>query len=168
MKKFFLPLVLVGILLTTLLISQSSTGSSLRVAYVDIKKVTESYYKWQELNEKYKRDFSFYQNKLKEMEEELKKMQEENRPQEEILAKQKEILSKKTEYENLLKSEYQPKIQEIMNEVFEKIREYANVMGYDLVFNKQVITLGESVPVIVFGKPVFDITEQLIAYMNQK
>ncbi|MDK2950011.1 MAG: outer membrane protein, partial [Thermotoga sp.] len=117
MKKLFLPLVLVGILLATLLVSQSSTGSSLRVAYVDIEKATESYQKWKDLNEKYKRDYSFYQNKLKEMEDELKKMQEEGRPQEEIQAKQKEILTKKTEYENLLKSEYQPKIQEIMNEV---------------------------------------------------
>jgi outer membrane protein len=159
MKKLFLPLVLVGILLATLLVSQSSTGSSLRVAYVDIEKATESYQKWKDLNEKYKRDYSFYQNKLKEMEDELKKMQEEGRPQEEIQAKQKEILTKKTEYENLLKSEYQPKIQEIMNEVVKKIQEYASVMGYDLVLTNQVV---------VYGNPAFDITEQVIAYINQQ
>ncbi|PLV56091.1 OmpH family outer membrane protein [Thermotoga sp. SG1] len=158
MKKLFLPFVLVGVLLATLLVSQSSTGS-LRVAYVDIEKATENYQKWKDLNEKYRRDYSFYQNKLKEMESELKKMQEEGRSQEEIQAKQKEILAKKTEYENLLKSEYQPKIQEIMNEVVKKIQEYASVMGYDLVFTNQVV---------VYGNPALDITEQVIAYINQQ
>jgi outer membrane protein len=159
MKKLLLPLVLAGVLLATLLVSQSSSSPSLRVAYVDVEKATESYYKWQDLNEKYKRDYSFYQNKLKEMEDELKKMQEEGRSQEEIQAKQKEILSKKTEYENLLKSEYQQKIQEVMKEVVNKIQEYASVMGYDLVVAKQMV---------LYGKPSYDITDQVIAYINQK
>ena len=159
MKKLFLPFVLVGVLLATFLISQSSTDSSLRIAYVDIERATESYQKWKDLNEKYRRDYSFYQNKLKEMEDELKEMQDEGRPQNEIQAKQREILAKKAEYENLLKSEYQPKIQEIMNEVVKKIQEYASVMGYDLVLTKQVV---------VYGNPTFDITEQVIAYINQQ
>ncbi|MCD6550634.1 OmpH family outer membrane protein [Thermotoga sp.] len=159
MKKLFLPFVLVGVLLATFLISQSSTDSSLRIAYVDIERATESYQKWKDLNEKYRRDYSFYQSKLKEMEDELKKMQDEGRPQNEIQAKQREILAKKAEYENLLKSEYQPKIQEIMNEVVKKIQEYASVMGYDLVLTKQVV---------VYGNPTFDITEQVIAYINQQ
>lgn len=158
MRKLVVPLVLLGVLAAVIVLSQNSSTPTLRIAYVDLEKVTESYYKWQELNEKYKRDYSFYQSKLKEMEDELKRLQERGASQAEIQKKQEEILARKTEYENVLRNEYQPKIQEVINEVVKKISEYASVMRYNLVLIKQ--------NVVLYGDPALDITQQVIAYIN--
>jgi len=148
--------VILGALLATVLISQNPQ-ESFRVAYVDIAKVTENYNKMKELNEKYKRDYQFYLSKLKEMENEIEKMKEEGASESEIMAKRKELLSRKTEYESMLKKEYEPKIQKIISEVVGKIREYAKLMGYSMVFNKQSL---------IYGDDIYDITEQVIAYIN--
>ena len=91
------------------------------------------------------------------MESEIEKMREEGAPESEIVAKQKELLSRKSEYESLLKKEYEPKIQEILNEVATKIKEYAQLMGYSLILNKQSI---------IYGDEIYDITNQVIAYIN--
>ncbi len=158
MRKLVVPLVLLGVLAAVIVLSQNSSTPTLRIAYVDLEKATESYYKWQELNEKYKRDYSFYQSKLKEMEDELKRLQERGASQAEIQKKREEILARKTEYENILRNEYQPKIQEVINEVVKKISEYASVMRYNLVLIKQ--------NVVLYGDPALDITQQVIAYIN--
>ena len=147
---------ILGVFLVTVLISQNPQ-ENLRIAYVDIAKVTENYKKMQELNERYKKDYQFYLSKLKEMESEIEKMREEGAPESEIVAKQKELLSRKSEYESLLKKEYEPKIQEILNEVATKIKEYAQLMGYSLILNKQSV---------IYGDEIYDITNQVIAYIN--
>ncbi|HIP92331.1 MAG TPA: OmpH family outer membrane protein [Thermotoga sp.] len=147
---------ILGVFLVTVLISQNPQ-ENLRIAYVDIAKVTENYKKMQELNERYKKDYQFYLSKLKEMESEIEKMKEEGAPESEIVAKQKELLSRKSEYESLLKKEYEPKIQEILNEVATKIKEYAQLMGYSLILNKQSV---------IYGDEIYDITNQVIAYIN--
>jgi len=155
--KMILPIFMIlGVFLVTVLISQNPQ-ENLRIAYVDIAKVTENYKKMQELNERYKKDYQFYLSKLKEMESEIEKMREEGAPESEIVAKQKELLSRKSEYESLLKKEYEPKIQEILNEVATKIKEYAQLMGYSLILNKQSI---------IYGDEIYDITNQVIAYIN--
>lgn len=147
---------ILGVFLVTVLISQNPQ-ENLRIAYVDIAKVTENYKKMQELNERYKKDYQFYLSKLKEMESEIEKMKEEGASESEIVAKQKELLSRKSEYESLLKKEYEPKIQKILNEVATKIKEYARLMGYSLILNKQSI---------IYGDETYDITNQVIAYIN--
>ena len=155
--KMILPIFMIlGVFLVTVLISQNPQ-ENLRIAYVDIAKVTENYKKMQELNERYKKDYQFYLSKLKEMESEIEKMREEGAPESEIVAKQKELLSRKSEYESLLKKEYEPKIQKILNEVATKIKEYAQLMGYSLILNKQSI---------IYGDEIYDITNQVIAYIN--
>ncbi len=148
--------IILGALLATVLISQNPQ-ENFRMAYVDIAKVTENYKEMKELNEKYRKDYQFYLSKLKEMESEIEKMKEEGVSESEIAAKQKELLSRKAEYESLLKREYEPKIQKILNEVVNKVKEYAQLMGYSMVLNKQSL---------IYGDETYDITEQVIAYIN--
>jgi len=148
--------IILGALLATVLISQNPQ-ENFRIAYIDIAKVTENYKGMKELNEKYRKDYQFYLSKLKEMESEIEKMKEEGASESEIAAKQKELLSRKAEYEGLLKKEYEPKIQKILNEVVNKVKEYAQLMGYSMVLNKQSL---------IYGDETYDITEQVIAYIN--
>jgi len=148
--------IILGALLATVLISQNPQ-ENFRMAYVDIAKVTENYKKMKELYEKFKRDYQFYLSKLKEMESEIEKMKEEGVSESEIAAKQKELLSRKAEYEDLLRKEYEPKSQKIRNEVVNKVKEYAQLMGYSMVLNKQSL---------IYGDETYDITEQVIAYIN--
>jgi len=148
--------IILGALLATVLISQNPQ-ENFRMAYVDIAKVTENYKKMKELYEKFKRDCQFYLSKLKEMESEIEKMKEEGASESEIAAKQKELLSRKAEYEDLLRKEYEPKSQKIQNEVVNKVKEYAQLMGYSMVLNKQSL---------IYGDETYDITEQVIAYIN--
>ena len=151
-------ILIAGVFLTTVLVSQNPQ-KNFRVAYVDIGKVTQSYKKMKDLNESYKRDYQFYLSKLKEMENEIEKMKEEGASESEIASKQKELLSRKAEYESLLKKEYEPKIQKILNEVVGKIKEFAQMMGYSMIFNKQSL---------VYGDEIYDITDQVIAYINSE
>ena len=98
-----------------------------------------------------------YQQKLAEMNKELEDMVNSGASQSDIEAKQKDILTKKQQYEKLLQDEYQPKMQQVFNEMAEKIESYAQMMGYDFILTKQAF---------LYGNDIYDITEQLLNYLK--
>lgn len=150
----------VGLLLAVVLIFlYGSSSASLRIVFADVNKVVQEYPKWIELNKKYAQDAQFYQQKLNEMMAELDKLQKAGAPQSEIEKKQAEILSRKQQYEQLLQSEYQPKMQAVLDELAEKIESFAKTMGYDFVIKKEAL---------LYADDAYDVTEQLVKYLKSQ
>lgn len=160
MKKFVTAISttsVIVILIVLLMGSQGNSGSSLKVAFVDVNKITQEYPKMVELNKQYQVDYEFYQEKLAEMNKELQDMVNSGASQSDIEAKRTDILTKKQQYEKLLQDEYQPKMQQVLNEMAEKIESYAQMMGYDFILSKQAF---------LYGNDIYDITEQLLNYLK--
>ncbi|ABV34028.1 MULTISPECIES: OmpH family outer membrane protein [Pseudothermotoga] len=134
-----------------------ATQESPKIVFVDVNRITQEYPKMVELNERYKADFQYYQNKLNELTKELENMQKSGASQTDIEKKQNEILTRRQQYEQLLQNEYQPKMQETLNEIADKIDKYAKMMGYDYIMNKQML---------VYGDDAYDITDQLVKFLK--
>lgn len=134
-----------------------ATQESPKIVFVDVNRITQEYPKMVELNERYKADFQYYQNKLNELTKELENMQKSGASQADIEKKQNEILTRRQQYEQLLQNEYQPKMQETLNEIADKIDKYAKMMGYDYIMNKQML---------VYGDDAYDITDQLVKFLK--
>ncbi len=156
MKKLnlFLAVTLLAVLALFL---YGATQSGPKIVFVDVNKITQEYSKMAELNKRYAADVNYYQTKLNEMTKELEQMQKAGASQSEIEKKQSEILARKQQYEQMLQSEYEPKMKQIMEEISQKIDKYAKMMGYDYILNKAAI---------VYGDDVYDITNQLIGFLN--
>ncbi len=145
------------VLMMMLLLLYGATQQNAKIVFVDVNRVTQEYPKMVELNERYKADFQYYQNKLNEMTKEYENMQKSGASQADLEKKQQEILTRKQQYEQLLQNEYQPKMQQVIDEIAGKIDKYAKMMGYDYILNKQVL---------VYGDDAYDVTDQLIKYLK--
>lgn len=163
MKKRFL--LVVGI--TAVLLLGSFLGSQEekpmmerqpRIAYVSVQKAVESYAEWKKLNERYMKDYQFYQQKLSELEEEWKQLKESGASSDVLKQKEQEILAKKQQYEQTLQQEYGQKSQEIIKQVADKASEFARSQGYDILLSEQGA---------LYVDPSFDVTDAFIAYINQ-
>ncbi|MEJ5229460.1 MAG: OmpH family outer membrane protein [Pseudothermotoga sp.] len=158
MKKT--TVLLAGVLLAmVLLFLYGATQNGLKVVFVDVNKITQEYPKMIELNERYKTDFQYYQNKLNEMTKELEDMQKAGASQAELEKKQADILARKQQYEQLLQNEYQPKMQQVIEEIAKKVDSFAKTMGYDYILSKQAL---------VYGDDAYDITDQLVKYLKSQ
>ncbi|AEH50190.1 outer membrane chaperone Skp (OmpH) [Pseudothermotoga thermarum DSM 5069] len=156
MKKLNLLLTIVLIALLVLLL-YGATQSGPRIVFVDVNRITQEYTKMVELNRRYSADVSYYQSKLDEMSKELEEMRNRGASQAELERKQAEILARKQQYEQILQSEYEPKMKQILEEIAQKIDKYAKMMGYDYILNKAAL---------VYGDDAYDITNQLIGFLN--
>lgn len=152
--------VIVGLILATvLLFFYGSTASNPRVVFADVNRVVQEYPKMIELNQKYAQDVQFYQQKLNELVADLERLQKAGAPQSEIEKKQSEILTRRQQYEQLLQSEYQPKMQAILDELAKKIETFAKTMGYDFVIKKEAL---------LYADDAYDVTEQLVRYLKSQ
>ena len=134
----------------------AAANSTPKIAVVDIAKAAQEYRKMKELNEKYKRDYQFYKEKLDEIQKEIEALKAKGASQEEIAEKQREYLQKKQLFEGMLQQEYNPKIQQVFNEVVEKAKEFAEEKGIDILIGQGV----------VYAKKDYDLTESFIEYLN--
>lgn len=152
--------VIVGLILATvLLFFYGSTASNPRVVFADVNRVVQEYPKMIELNQKYAQDVQFYQQKLNELVADLERLQKAGAPQSEIEKKQSEILARRQQYEQLLQSEYQPKMQAILDELAKNIETFAKTMGYDFVIKKEAL---------LYADDAYDVTEQLVRYLKSQ
>lgn len=152
--------VIVGLIFTTvLLFFYGSTASNPRVVFADVNRVVQGYPKMIELNQKYAQDVQFYQQKLNELVADLERLQKIGAPQSEIEKKQSEILTRRQQYEQLLQSEYQPKMQAVLDEIAKKIETFARTMGYDFVIKKEAL---------LYADDAYDVTEQLVKYLKSQ
>lgn len=152
--------VIVGLIFAAvLLFLYGSTSSNPRVVFADVNRVVQEYPKMIELNQKYAQDVQFYQQKLNELVADLERLQKAGAPQSEIEKKQSEILARRQQYEQLLQSEYQPKMQAILDEIASKIETFAKTMGYDFVIKKEAL---------LYADDAYDVTEQLVRYLKSQ
>ncbi len=140
-----------------LMAASEKSQASLKVAYVDLARAAQEFKEMKKLNADYKADFEFYQNKLKKMEEDIKKLEEQGASKEEIDQKKRELLQKKQLFEQLLRQDYQPKAQEILNKVVQKAKEYAKEKGFDLLVTNNGA---------VYASERLDVTDDFIDYLN--
>ncbi|MEN3009143.1 OmpH family outer membrane protein [Pseudothermotoga sp.] len=151
---------IVGLVLAVMLLFlYGSTASNPKVVFADVNRVVQEYPKMVELNQKYAQDVQFYQQKLNELVAELEKLQKIGAPQSEIEKKQSEVLARRQQYEQLLQSEYQPKMQAILDELAKKIETFAKTMGYDFVIKKEAL---------LYADDAYDVTQQLIRYLKSQ
>ncbi|HEY8542080.1 MAG TPA: OmpH family outer membrane protein [Pseudothermotoga sp.] len=145
------------VLVLMLFLLYGATQQNAKIVFIDVNKVTQEYPKMVELNERYKADLQYYQGKLNEMTKELENMQKSGASQSDLEKKQSEILARKQQYEQLIQNEYQPKMQQVIDEIANKIDKYAKMMGYDYILSKQAL---------VYGDDAYDVTDQLIKYLK--
>jgi outer membrane protein len=158
MKKLGMLSIAIGLLLSfVLLFAGSDSAQGPKLAYIDSTKVLQSYDKWINLQTKYQEDYQFYAKKLNELAAEINQLKESGASQEEINAKTQEYVKKQQQYNQLLNDEYQPKFSEIEQEILAKIQEFAEIMGYDFVFNSKSMS---------YGSPKYDITAKFIEYLK--
>jgi len=158
MKKLGMLLVALGLLLSfVLLFAGSDSAQGPKLAYIDSTKVLQSYDKWIDLQSKYQEDYQFYAKKLNELVAEINQLKESGASQETINAKTQEYIQKQQQYNKLLNDEYQQKFSEIEQEILSKIQEFAEIMGYDFVFNSKSMS---------YGSPEYDITAKFIEYLK--
>jgi len=154
LKRYIWIFLIVAIVLALV----AAENAAPKIAVVDVAKATQEYDKMKELNEKYKRDFQFYKEKLDEIQKEIEELKAKGAPQEEIAKKQQEYLQKKQLFEGMLQQEYNPKIQQIFNEVVEKAKEFAKEKGVDILIGQGVLYVKED----------YDLTGEFIDYLNGK
>ncbi|MBO8139483.1 MAG: OmpH family outer membrane protein [Thermosipho sp. (in: Bacteria)] len=158
MKKLGMLSVALGLLLSfVLLFAGSDSAQGPKLAYIDSTKVLQSYDKWIDLQSKYQEDYQFYAKKLNELVAEINQLKESGASQEAINAKTQEYVQKQQQYNKLLNDEYQQKFSEIEQEILSKIQEFAEIMGYDFVFNSKSMS---------YGSPEYDITAKFIEYLK--
>lgn len=158
MKKLGMLSVALGLLLSfVLLFAGSDSAQGPKLAYIDSTKVLQSYDKWIDLQAKYQEDYQFYAKKLNELIAEINQLKESGASQEAINAKTQEYIQKQQQYNKLLNDEYQQKFSEIEQEILSKIQEFAEIMGYDFVFNSKSMS---------YGSPEYDITAKFIEYLK--
>lgn len=160
-KLFVVAVVLLAFLFIPKIgISEESkeTGKNLKIAFVQMEKVTQSYYKWVDLQEKYKNDLAYYQNKINKMQEDYQNLKNSGASQEELTQKQQELQTRISEYQKAIQDEYSQKTNLLLEEVKNKVIEYAQANGYNLVLYE---------PSVLYADDLVDITPQIIELLKK-
>ncbi|QTA38410.1 OmpH family outer membrane protein [Thermosipho ferrireducens] len=157
MKKWIPLIIALSLLASVIVISAGDTTQGPKLAYIDSSKVIQSYDKWLEVQSKYQEDVQFYTKKLNELANEIKELKAKGASQDIINSKMQEYAQKQQQYNKMLNDEYQKKFAEIEQEILSKIAEYAEIMGYDFVFNSKSMA---------YGSTKYDITAQFIEYLK--
>ncbi len=137
---------------------QKQTGKDLKIAFVQMQKVTQNYYKWVDLQEKYKNDLQYYQNKINQMKQDFENLKKSGASAEELAQKQKELETRVSEYQKAIQDEYTQKTNQILDEVKNKVIEYAKENGYNLVLYE---------PSVIYADELVDITPQIIELLKK-
>lgn len=160
-KLFIVAVVLLGFLFIPKIgISENSkqTGKDLKIAFVQMQKVTQSYYKWVDLQEKYKNDLQYYQGKIDKLKKDYEDLKNSGASQDELSQKQQELQTRINEYQKAIQDEYTQKTNEILDEVKNKVIEYAKANGYDLVLYE---------PSVLYADELVDITPQILELLKK-
>ncbi|KAF2956369.1 OmpH family outer membrane protein [Marinitoga sp. 38H-ov] len=160
-KLFIVAVVLLAFLFIPKVgISEESkqTGKDLKIAFVQMEKVTQTYYKWVDLQEKYKNDLAYYQNKINKMQEDYQNLKSSGASQEELTQKQQELQTRISEYQKAIQDEYTQKTNQLLEEIKNKVIEYSKENGYNLVLYE---------PSVIYADDLVDITPQIIELLKK-
>jgi len=158
-KKIVGVLVVVMVLLfTTVVISEDKVehGRNLKIGYVNIEKVIESYTKWNDLQDKYKNDVDYYNSKINALKSEIDALQKSG-DQTNYNQKVQELQTRVNQYQQELQNEYGEKTNALIDEVKNIVVNYAKDNGYDLM----VYDSGA-----IYASDLADLTETMINIVN--
>ncbi|PWJ91217.1 OmpH family outer membrane protein [Oceanotoga sp. DSM 15011] len=151
--------VLFSLLMALFSLSFAANLESLKIGYVDFQVLTENTTKWKSLQEDYKNDFDFYQNKISKMEEEFKNFQATNPSQQELQRRAQDLQVKVNQYQSTIQEEYGNKTNKLLQEIRDIAAQYGKENGFDIVLYDQGV---------IYASEKIDITEKVIEYVNNK
>lgn len=158
MKKVRVLLMMTLFLVLSLVsFSATTTTDGLKIGYVNLKSVTEEYYKWEDMQINYQEDVKFYQNKISDMQKEFQDLQNGGANDQELQKKYEELQYRTQQYQQILQEDYTKRSDAIIQEVKKHIEDYAIENSFDLIlFEQSVIFVSEKI----------DITESVKEYIN--
>ncbi|HOT31347.1 MAG TPA: OmpH family outer membrane protein [Petrotogaceae bacterium] len=157
-KTLFFSLAAILVVFAVISFAAANNTQPVKIAFVDIEKVTESSIKWKDMEDKYKNDLQYYQSKIDKDQADLKKLQDSKAATDVLQKKYQDIQTKAQEYMTALQNEYTAKTNALLTEIKTKITEYAQTNGYDLVLFEQSV---------VYASKNVDITESVITLVNK-
>ena len=157
-KALFFSLAAILVVFAVISFAAANNTQTVKIAFVDIEKVTENSIKWKDMEDKYKNDLQYYQSKIDKDQADLKKLQDSKAATDVLQKKYQDIQTKAQEYMTALQNEYTAKTNALLTEIKTKITEYAQTNGYDLVLFEQSV---------VYASKNVDITESVITLVNK-
>ncbi|HCI29171.1 MAG TPA: OmpH family outer membrane protein [Fervidobacterium sp.] len=141
MKKYILPILLVTFIVVAVVVGTAAdTKTSPKLAYIDPNKILQNYDKWITFQKQMEDEISKYQTELDKIKDQTQKQQ------------------KYYEYQQTINTKIAQTQAQIESEILQKVKEYAEVMGYDFVFNSTTMAYGAS---------SYNITDAFIQYLKK-
>lgn len=139
-KRYFFPVVLVVLTIFAVVVgtAQDSKGGP-KLGYIDPNKVLQSYDKWINFQKQIQDEINKYQA-------ELDKIKDQNLKQQKYL-----------EYQQLINQKIAQTQQQIEAEILQKVKEFAEVMGYDFIFNSTTMA---------YGSQAYNVTDAFLRYLR--
>lgn len=151
-------LVFIVVIASVVAISEKTAEpESARIGYVDMDSLFRSNSEWIEFNKGMQSDMDFYQKQLNTMSLEYNKMKESGTSELILKEKEQEIFSRKAAFEENLNNTYTTKYEIITRRINNHLKDFAAFNGYDLIITSSAI---------VYGTGAYDITEDLINYIE--
>jgi outer membrane protein len=138
-KYFFYVLVATFVVLAVIIGTASDSKTGPKLGYIDPNKVLQNYDKWVNFQKQMQNEIAKYQA-------ELDKIKDQNQKQQKYL-----------EYQQLINNKIAQTQQQIEAEILAKVKEYAEVMGYDFIFNSTTMA---------YGSRAYNITDAFIKYLK--
>ncbi|HOQ40178.1 MAG TPA: OmpH family outer membrane protein [Fervidobacterium sp.] len=141
MKKYILPILLVTFIVVAVVVGTAAdTKTGPKLAYIDPNKILQNYDKWITFQKQMEDEISKYQTELDKIKDQTQKQQ------------------KYYEYQQTINTKIAQTQAQIESEILQKVKEYAEVMGYDFVFNSTTMAYGAS---------SYNITDAFIQYLKK-
>ncbi|WP_372589382.1 OmpH family outer membrane protein [Fervidobacterium pennivorans subsp. shakshaketiis] len=138
-KYFFYVLVATFVVLAVIIGTAADSKTGPKLGYIDPNKVLQNYDKWVNFQKQMQDEIAKYQA-------ELDKIKDQNQKQQKYL-----------EYQQLINNKIAQIQQQIEAEILAKVKEYAEVMGYDFIFNSTTMA---------YGSQAYNITDAFIKYLK--
>ncbi|ANE41391.1 MAG: OmpH family outer membrane protein [Fervidobacterium sp.] len=138
-KYFFYVLVATFVVLAVIIGTAADSKTGPKLGYIDPNKVLQNYDKWVNFQKQMQDEIAKYQA-------ELDKIKDQNQKQQKYL-----------EYQQLINNKIAQTQQQIEAEILAKVKEYAEVMGYDFIFNSTTMA---------YGSQAYNITDAFIKYLK--
>jgi outer membrane protein len=138
-KYFFYVLVATFVVLAVIIGTAADSKTGPKLGYIDPNKVLQNYDKWVNFQKQMQNEIAKYQA-------ELDKIKDQNQKQQKYL-----------EYQQLINNKIAQTQQQIEAEILAKVKEYAEVMGYDFIFNSTTMA---------YGSRAYNITDAFIKYLK--
>lgn len=140
MRSSFFPIVVLILTVVAVVVSTASDSKSgPKLGYIDPNRVLQNYDKWLNFQKQIQDEIAKYQAEIDKIKDQAQKQQ------------------KYLEYQQLINQKIAQTQQQIEAEILQRVKEFAEVMGYDFVFNSTTMA---------YGSPAYNVTDAFIRYLR--